>query len=88
VKVTTTCRACACGDHGHLTDFRPRGLVGFAVNAEDERPDNPELLQALLDRANRARRGAVVQYIYGAFRAFCTVQFQYSYTLIILLYQQ
>ena len=51
-------------DLGHLTDFCPRGLVGFAVNAEDERPDNPELLQALLDRANRARRGAVV-FTYG-----------------------
>jgi hypothetical protein len=54
-------------DHGDLTDFCPRGLVGVAVNAEDERPDNPELLQALLDRANRARRGAVVFY--------CTVQY-------------
>jgi hypothetical protein len=30
-------------DLGHLTDLCPRGLVGFAVNAEDERPDNPEL---------------------------------------------
>ena len=35
-------------DLGHLTDLCPRGLVGFAVNAEDERPDNPDLLQALL----------------------------------------
>jgi hypothetical protein len=47
-------------DLGHLTDLCPRVLSGFAVNAEDERPDNPELLQALLDWANRARRGAVV----------------------------
>jgi hypothetical protein len=59
-------------DLGHLTDFCPRGLVGFAVNAEDERPDNPELLQALLDRANRARRGAVVFLV--CVSSYCTVQ--------------
>ena len=47
-------------DLGHLTDLCPRGLVGFAVNAKDERPDDPERLQALLDWADRARRGAVV----------------------------
>ena len=47
-------------DLGHLTDLCPRALSGFAINAEDESPDNPELLQALLDWANRACRGAVV----------------------------
>jgi hypothetical protein len=39
-------------DLGHLTDLCPRGRIGFAVNAEDEHPDNPELLRALLDWAN------------------------------------
>ena len=43
-----------------FTGLCPRGLSGFAVNSEDESPDNPEVLQALLDWANRARRGAIV----------------------------